>query len=86
MSVEYNRDGAVDLAVEHAHSLGESWSTQVVDQFMDRLFWLSWYGICMRDHWVINILWQEFVGEGGIGGPLDGALHGARGSSLLRGA
>lgn len=35
---------------------------------------------------MINILWQEFVGGGGIGRPRDGALHGAGGSSLLCGA
>jgi len=48
--IDYNWDGAVDLAVEHAHSLGESWSALVADQFMDRLFWFSWYGICTRNH------------------------------------
>ncbi len=32
---------------------------------------------------MINILWQEVVGGGGIGRPLDGALHGAEGSSIL---
>jgi len=50
MPVDYNRDGAVDLAIEHAHSLGESGSAPVVDQLMDRLFWFSWCGICTRDH------------------------------------
>lgn len=83
MSIDYNRDGVVDLAVEHALLLGQSRSTPMVDQFMDKLFWFSWYGICTRDHWVINILSQEFVGGGGLGRPPDGALHGAEGSSLL---
>lgn len=75
----------VNLAVEHEHSLGESRSTLVADQFMDRFFWFSWYGICTRDHRVINILWQEFIGGGGIGRPPDSDLYGARDSSILCG-
>ena len=75
--VDDDLEGIVDLAVEHAHSLGESRSTPVADQFMDKLFWFSWYGICTRDHWVISILWQEFVGGGGISRPPNDALHGA---------
>lgn len=46
LSVDYNRDGAVDVAVEHALSLGQSRSPPMVDQFMDKIFWFSWYGIC----------------------------------------
>ena len=35
---------------------------------------------------MINILWQELVGGGGISRPPDGALYGAKDSSLLCGA
>ena len=40
----------VDLAVEHAHSLGESRLATVADQFMDGIFWFSWYGISTWHH------------------------------------
>jgi len=50
MSIDYNQDGAIDLAFECAHSLGESRLAPTTDQFMDRLFQFSWYGICTWDH------------------------------------
>jgi len=79
MSVDYNQDGAV----EHALLLGHSRSAPGVDQFINRLFWFSWYGICTQDHWVIIILSQEIVEGGGFDRPPDDALHGFGGSSLL---
>jgi len=86
MLVAYSLDGTVDLAVECAHLLGESRSTPVANQFMDKLLWLSWYDVCTWDQGVINILWQEFVRGGGIGRPPDNALYGAGDFSLLCGA
>ena len=56
MPVDNDLDGIVDLAVEHAHSLGEFRSAPVAKQFMDKLLELSWYDVCTRGHKVINIL------------------------------
>ena len=85
-SVDYVLEGTVGLAVEHAHLLGDFRSASMANQFMGRPPGLSWYDTCTQGHRVINILWQELVGGGGIGRPPVGALYGAKGSSPLCGA
>lgn len=79
-------NGTVNLAVEHAHSLGEFRSAPVANQFMDRLLELPWYDVCTLGQGVINILRQEFVGGGGISRPSDNALYGTGDYSPLCGA
>ena len=77
-SIDYVLEGTVGLAVEHAHSLGECRSAPVANQCMSRHPRFSWYDTHIRDHEVVNIPWQEFVGGGGIGRPPDGTFYGAQ--------
>jgi len=83
ISVDYNLEGIIDLAIKHAPPLGEFRLAPMANQLLGKLLGLSWYDNCTRGLRTISILWQEFVGGGGIGRPPHSALYGARDSSHL---